>query len=487
MGNIMVNDVCNLQCPYCLTADTKILMADKTLKSISDVKEGDVIMGFSEYKKMHIGRTYEYTEVTATMKRRIASNEAILKITLRNGKTLNITGNHKVLIGDGEWCEARYLKAGESTIQEFLDPCDAGSKVSGHSLVESIEEYNEDIDVYNLETTCHTYVANGLLVHNCFANKYVNGDHRTDITYGNFKKAVDWINKSGDMVGQSLRVALIGGEPLLHHDLESLIEYACMQRRPNQEILVFSNCLELDKYVELFAKNNISVLLNLNSPKAIGEKKFKKTIDNVALARKHGVRISMGVNYYDPAMDTGFILDTVKEFSFTDVRLGLACPNTSEKRAEGPFPYLNALKEPILKLTKELAALGCGAHNDCMKFPSCILSDDSEYIDSLCEKHRVEIDFCTHAKCNPVIDILTDLRIVRCFGVSGDKYAVPMDYFETEMDAISYFETSIDNLGLMIPLEEKCVACYHKVTGKCQGGCLGYKLERIDAHTKAND
>ena len=318
----------------------------------------------------------------------------------------------------------------------------------------------------------------------CFANQYVNGDTSTDISYINFKKAVDWINKSGDMLGQPLRVALIGGEPLLHHDLESLIEYASIQRRPGQELLVFSNCLLLDKYVDLFARNDVAVLVNLNSPEDIGEKRYKKTVENIGLARKHGVRISLGVNYYNPNIDMKFITDIVKEYSFTDLRIGIVCPNSKDKRSEGPFEYLNNLKEPLIKLASTLAEMGCGMHTDCQKFPSCIMANESERIDEIASKNRVTIELCTHAKCTPVIDILTDLKIVRCFGVSDRKYAVPMQFFESEMDAVSYFETSIDNLGMMLPLNEKCADCYHKLVGKCQGGCLGFKLDAIDAHTK---
>lgn len=318
----------------------------------------------------------------------------------------------------------------------------------------------------------------------CFANQYVNGDASTDISYINFKKAVDWINKSGDIAGQAFRVALIGGEPLLHHDLESLIEYASMQRRPGQEILVFSNCLLLDKYVELFARNDISVLANLNSPKDIGEKRYEKIVENIGLARKHGVRISLGVNYYDPDMDMSFIKDVIREYSFTDLRVGLVCPNSKDKRNEGPFSYLEQLKEALISFAEDIAKLGCGLHTDCQKFPSCVMSDESERIEEIASRNRVVIELCTHAKCTPVIDILTDLKIVRCFGVSDRKYAVPMEFFECEQDASSYFETSIDNLGLMLPIAEKCTDCYHKLTGKCQGGCLGYKLDAIDAHVK---
>jgi len=318
----------------------------------------------------------------------------------------------------------------------------------------------------------------------CFANEYVNGDSSTDITYGNFKKAVDWINKSGDLKGSPIRVGFIGGEPLLHHDLESLIEYAVLERRPGQELLVFSNCLLLDKYIDLFARNDISVLCNLNSPEDIGQKRYEKIINNLALARKKAVNVSLGVNYYKPDLSMDFALDVIKEFAYKNIRIGLVCPNTSEKVGEGPFNYMSEMKQPLIEFAEKAARLGCGMHLDCQKFPSCIMAEESDRIDEIARRNRVEIELTTHAKCTPVIDILPNLQIVRCFGVSKEKYAVPMNSFETVNDACGYFETYIDGLGLMLAAGESCKQCYHKLTGKCQGGCISYKLGQIDEHTR---
>ena len=317
----------------------------------------------------------------------------------------------------------------------------------------------------------------------CFANKYVNGDTSTDISYKNFKKAVDWINFSSDTAREAQRVALIGGEPLLHHKFADLVMYAVRERRPNQEILVFTNAVLADKYVDLFAKNDINLLVNLNSPADIGQETFGRIEKNLILLRMKNVDFSVGVNLYDEKMDFSFLLEIVEKLGLKSVRVGLVSPNTDEKRAKGPSEYFTRIKPALLQIAEDLAKLHCSMHLDCQKFPMCYISDDIPYINMLMEKYEVAIDLFEGPDngCHPVIDILTNLDIVRCFGVSGPEIAIPMEAFSTEYDAVKYFETQYDNLAKMIPAEGNCVEtnCQDMYCGKCQGGCIGYKIDRL--------
>ena len=68
----------------------------------------------------------------------------------------------------------------------------------------------------------------------CFANKYVNGDTSTDITYANFKKAVDWVNRGETAESwnpniEPPRIGVIGGEPTVHPQFQDLLMYAVGQ------------------------------------------------------------------------------------------------------------------------------------------------------------------------------------------------------------------------------------------------------------------
>lgn len=315
----------------------------------------------------------------------------------------------------------------------------------------------------------------------CFANKYVNGDNSTDISYINFKKAVDWINKSSDEAGEAQRVALIGGEPLLHHQFLDLLDYAVKNRRPNQEILVFSNGIRAKEYIEYFARNEISLLLNINSPLDIGEKRYKEVVNNIRLMREKGISASIGINLYKEDLDISFILDIIKEFSYKDLRVGLTSPNTKEKIEEGSRDYFLNIKPLFISIIKECAKLGCRVHLDCQKMPVCILEDDFELLNGIGKKYDVDIDIFECASCTPVIDILTDLKIVRCFGMSNKEFSYPMDAFDTEQEAIDFFRTQYDNLATFVPANDICKEkfCKEMHEGRCQGGCLSFKTEGL--------
>lgn len=317
----------------------------------------------------------------------------------------------------------------------------------------------------------------------CFANEYVNGDTSTDITYKNFKTAVDWTNRSAENLPPGApppRIALIGGEPLLHPQLEDLIKYAQSVRLPGQRLLVFTNGLRLDKYADLFGKCEVDLLINLNSPEDIGIDRYNKTIDNIRLARLKGVNISVGLNLYKKNMDYSFATNLAKELNLKTFRIGLVAPNSVEKKEYGAFQYYRDIKDDFIRLIKELSDVGCEGHLDCQKFPVCFVEEMREDLERAAGDIGVSIENIQSSNCRPVIDILTDLTVVRCFGISDRKYGVPLTSFEREEEVFDYFRTNIDNLGYFISPNSKCDSCKERSIGRCQSGCLSFKMKEID-------
>lgn len=88
-----VTDSCDLNCKYCLTGDTEVLMADLTTKPIKDVVIGDKVLGVEEYRN---GSTQERL-YEATVLNKFEREAETLNITCENGNSINITPNHKVL------------------------------------------------------------------------------------------------------------------------------------------------------------------------------------------------------------------------------------------------------------------------------------------------------------------------------------------------------------------------------------------------------
>ena len=145
---------------FCLSADTKITMADGSKKAIIEIKAGERVMAFSakhsKQKKLKTALV-KYTAVT--------HDQPIIKITLsgfydakgaKNTKVLKITQRHKMLRANGR-----------AVIASDLYPGDQVIKANGRlATVTKIERGLPKINVYNLvlEDGADGYIANSMRV-----------------------------------------------------------------------------------------------------------------------------------------------------------------------------------------------------------------------------------------------------------------------------------------------------------------------------------
>ena len=217
-----VTDSCDLNCKYCLTGDTEVLMADLTTKPIKDVVIGDKVLGVEEYRN---GSTQERL-YEATVLNKFEREAETLNITCENGNSINITPNHRVLNDrsgtSNDWKKVEELTAGQSMF--YADEnCDIQKTAITCILA------NEETDkVYNIETTTRTYVANRFVVHNC----YQQNKGKRYMSKETARKAVDLLFKmyyddDGEFINKKTKAIIldfIGGEPLLAIDI---IDYIC--------------------------------------------------------------------------------------------------------------------------------------------------------------------------------------------------------------------------------------------------------------------
>ena len=150
---LQVCDYCSLACTYCVSGDTLITMADGSFKPIKDISIGDTVLGFTVNEDV-------IEEKPAKVLNTFIHKDNVLKVEDIYGRSLTITGNHKVLSGNGEFkpigdldCSRIYVKINNAFISHLLykkTPIDG------------------EIDVYNTETETGTYIANDFLVHNCY-------------------------------------------------------------------------------------------------------------------------------------------------------------------------------------------------------------------------------------------------------------------------------------------------------------------------------
>lgn len=319
----------------------------------------------------------------------------------------------------------------------------------------------------------------------CFANEFVGRTEeslrkdKSQISIENFRKALDFAIRSGES-----RIGLIGGEPLLHPSFEELVEMSI--NSPIPTVHLFTNGVYLDKYFNLLGSDKFTILINVNGPEDIGEKQYKRIVDNIEYLVNRmyaGRKISLGINIYKEDMDYGFILNLLKKYpEFNRLRLAITVPNSDDMRKENSIEYFSRMKDTTFKLFRELDKLGVMPNYDCNGMPICVTTEEEQEWLRTFWKYEDQCGYCNvadHHKCTPVLDVLPNLDVIRCFGMS-DVLKVNMNKFETTKQIRGYFEHEIDSLMNILPANEECNTCMYKNTTECNGGCLAFKLGKFD-------
>ena len=93
---------CIRHCKFCLSQNTKILMADLSIKNLQDINIGDCIIGISESRNSRFGELrHKITKATVTNK--VDRNIPAYKITLVNGNSVICSGDHRWLTAQRGW------------------------------------------------------------------------------------------------------------------------------------------------------------------------------------------------------------------------------------------------------------------------------------------------------------------------------------------------------------------------------------------------
>lgn len=231
-------------CTYCLAGDTVIPMADGVdrYKFIKDIKVGDVVstveesFNYDEYFNGVDSGEYDCSpviDIPSEVTKVFHHKESCYRLLFGSGKPLLITGNHPMLTRDGRWVQVKDLKNTDSIIyvKKYFHGGEKSPFMSSMIPISlehcNIEKMDEEIDVYNFETETHTYIANGLIVHNCYqfnksnmrmefdtAKKFI--DNLLDDKYG-------YINRYNS---PAIIIEFIGGEPFLEINLtRKIYEY----------------------------------------------------------------------------------------------------------------------------------------------------------------------------------------------------------------------------------------------------------------------
>ncbi len=325
----------------------------------------------------------------------------------------------------------------------------------------------------------------------CFAEEFVNKAPK-EMTLEDFRVALDFaLSDKGDR-----QVGIIGGEPLLYSHIDKAMRIALNDPR-TEHVMIYTNGVELDRLMpEILESSKFRMLVNCNSPEDMGAKAFQKMHENLLrFQNDHSGdgRFRLSVNIYKPDFDYSYVIPLVREMGFDVIRLSISVPQKGELNGKSPLDYFHEMKLVAMRFTCDMIRCGVITGFDCNFLPGCVLTKNErdsvmgakEVFYSALSKRYSEAFWarsivCEMHNCSPVIDILPDLHVIRCFGMSEYTKRDIRD-FRNIGELRDYYITTVDRPAISLSTSDECKECYDRECGECSGGCLMFKAKQLFA------
>ena len=306
----------------------------------------------------------------------------------------------------------------------------------------------------------------------CFANKHMSESPPDDIlSWENLIYIADFLQASGER-----RFQILGGEPTLHPDFNSMILYL-LER--GFDINVFTSGImsnaKLDEAVALFRNvraPRLAFICNMNDP---GQ-------THSSLAEEESVRrflgafgemVVPGFNIYRTDFDLTFLFHAINEFGLQrGIRLGIAHPIPGVKNLFISLADMDAVIARLFSFAPMFESLRVKPGLD-RGFPMCRFS--AEQLGWLYRNTGARSNF----GCGPVADIGPDLSVWPCFPLSSfqKKSLFEFNSLREIMDAYAdlHKKIHVEVGGIFV----ECDACRFREDQLCMGGCVAHALSRF--------
>ena len=310
----------------------------------------------------------------------------------------------------------------------------------------------------------------------CFADEFVNKGFE-EITMENFKKVVEFIKPSQERIG------LIDGEPLFHPLFGEFIDLLNADEAI-KNVVIFTNGIELDRWIDKFNNEKFSFLINCNSESDIGHCQYERLKNNLLLMKDKIKNFNLGINIYSKDMDFYYIFDLLKLADKHNLRFSIALPNEKKEKSKNILKDFKEIQPKLFEFFDACIENNIVPNSDCNSIPDCLLSVEEKRtllkLGILAEKNNMPKNTTINSfrTCNPVIDILPDLVAVRCFALS--KYIkVPITQFKSLANLRSYFYNKVDLYARLSFVNKSCEDCNSRMMERC-GVCFAHKLSKIE-------
>lgn len=294
----------------------------------------------------------------------------------------------------------------------------------------------------------------------CFASKMMmSEDQKKNIDFDSFKKIVTFLKKSNVR-----NVGIIGGEPSLHSELITFINYLKSNNIYPRILTNGTNLLSHD----ITQLKNCSLLININSQEEVGVKNYESTLLTLNQLDHINTNVTYGINLFKNLSDYNYFIDLLIQHGKNSCRCSYVSP-TSLSDLQSKEKYYNDGKELFLSFCADAQKYNIQVQMDCNKIPLCYFSDkEIELVNNVCKNYN--------SFCNPVVDINMDFTATSCFGAYDPVNIFDFEYY---LDLERYLFAKKMLPKILINNDEKCKNCekFNKLI--CQGGCLAFAQNKI--------
>lgn len=300
----------------------------------------------------------------------------------------------------------------------------------------------------------------------CFARLRVNIKGKVSPDYmsrDDVRKVMDFMERSDDP-----QLRLLGGEPTLHPDFIDIVTEALAR---DFHVHIFTNGIMSKKTADFLSdipKEKLSLLCNVSHDEIDTENHRKRK--NYAL-KKLAEKAQVGMTITSPDFEYQYLIDLINAFGLRrHVRVGIAQPIVGCDNAylEG-HQYREAGKR-IVKMARS-----------CIKEEILIGFDCGM---TLCMFDEAEIGFLMKntegfvMRCDPIIDVGTDLDVWNCFPLSNVLVS-HLDQYETRNKANKTYKKVIAPYRVL-GCRPECFTCIHLKRKQCTGGCLAHAMNSLN-------
>ena len=289
-----------------------------------------------------------------------------------------------------------------------------------------------------------------------------------------YARILDFLKESGVPI-----VSLIGGEPTLHPEF---IPFVTLALQKGLAVSVKTNAFWGEKVAGEILRlpvEEIHYLLNINSPRALGARRWQRVAENAR--RMRGRNVDFQFNIYGPDFSWDEFLGLAKAVRPNRIVWSLSnmVKGEGDGFPAGPLAVRETYSKRILAFVAAAGAAGIptvGVHG----ITPCMFSEEDYRLLSASGGTLEPV-------CRPVFDILPDLSVLYCFPMAdhiGSRRLA--DYHDLRELNLAFLEETAYRRSDAFPFD-KCFDCDYSRRLVCDGGCLARNLDRLGASSSGED